>query len=120
MSKRFWPMALVGSFLIAALLASCSFMSTAKIKSVYTARDKDGSSRTGVFGPNDVFYAVVELDNAPDDTRVKAVWTSVEADGMEPNTKLYETEVEAGSGTVAFSLQRDIPWEVARTRWTLT
>jgi hypothetical protein len=115
MSKRFWPVALVGSFLIAALIASCSFsLSAAKIKSVHLARDKDGNSRTEVFGSNDVFYAVVDLENAPDDTEVKAVWTSVEAEGVTPNTELYETEVKAGSGKVAFSLQRDTPWEVGK------
>jgi hypothetical protein len=38
------------------------------------ATDEDGSNRTTVFSQEAVFYAMVDLKNAPDDTKLKAVW----------------------------------------------
>ena len=38
------------------------------------------------------FYALVTLDNAPDDTVTKAVWYAVDAEGTAKNTKIDEAE----------------------------
>jgi len=61
------------AFLILALPA-CNFSaSTANISDAKMARDQDGKQPTKVFSPEDTFYCVADLSNAPDDTKVRAV-----------------------------------------------
>src|SRR4051812_16323832 len=71
--------------------------STANISDAKMARDKDGADATTTFAATDTFYSVVTLANAPDDTKVKAVWTAVSAEGVEPNKQLNETPLTSGS-----------------------
>ena len=49
------------------------------------ATDEDGANRTTVISQDAVFYAMVDLKNAPDDTQLKAVWTVVDAAKTEPD-----------------------------------
>ncbi|HFQ94300.1 MAG TPA: hypothetical protein ENK32_09840, partial [Anaerolineae bacterium] len=58
--------------------SSISF-STANIKNATLANDEAGANATTSFAPEDTFYLLVDLANAPDDTTVKAVWTAVSA-----------------------------------------
>ncbi|MCA9999162.1 MAG: hypothetical protein KDE56_25535, partial [Anaerolineales bacterium] len=85
------------SFLLIVLLAlaGCEFSaSTANIQSATLSRDKAGTQTTTVFDPADTFYSIVALANAPDDTKVKAVWTAVNVgEAAEPNYLLNETEL---------------------------
>jgi hypothetical protein len=94
--------------LIAALACEFSF-STAKIKSAKLTQDANGQTETTVYAPQDTFYCVVQLENAPDDTKTKAVWTAVQAEGYTPNFKLDEVEFEGG-GTITFNLTSDGSW----------
>lgn len=104
---------------LAALLVSglaCEFSaSTANITSATLAADESGSPATTTFTPEQsVFYLVVELANAPDDTKVKAVWTAVEAEGVEANFQIDESELTSGSGTLTFNLSNDSLWPTGR------
>lgn len=102
----------VSTVLLLAGLA-CGFnLSTANISQAQTARDEEGNDPTTVFAQDDVFYAVIELENAPDDTALKAVWTAVEADDTEPDFMIDEVEITAGSGSVNFNLTNDKLWPV--------
>ncbi len=103
-----WPVLLVmGLLMIAALACSFSF-STANIKNARLAADEDGNNTSDVFASSDTVYAVFDLDNAPDDTRVKAIWTQVEVDGEEVNAELLKSEeLETSSANVWFSLSND-------------
>lgn len=102
----------VVSLLILVTLA-CGFnVSSANIAGAKMARDAEGNEPTTVFSQNDVFYAVVDLANAPDDTKVKAVWVAVDADSTDPNLVIDEVEVTAGSGSVNFNLTNDKLWPV--------
>ena len=75
------------------------------------ATDEDGSNRTTVFGQEAVFYAMVDLKNAPDDTKLKAVWTVIEAEETESNLLLNETEITSGDALVHFQLENtDYLW----------
>lgn len=98
------------SFVIAIfilLTLACSFnFSTANIQNVTMAKDPEGNEPTTVFGQDDIFYVVGQLANAPDDTRLKAVWTAVEADGVEPNYQIAEYEV-TGGGQFNFNFEND-------------
>jgi hypothetical protein len=114
MVKRRWIMIIVGAALAGAILA-CSFsFSTAKMKNVRLASDKDGKNSTTVFAPADVIYCVVDLANAPQDTKVKAVWKAAEVEGYAADTKIDETELKSGSATLTFSLAPESTWPVGK------
>lgn len=103
--------------LIALLVAAlaCEFSaSTANIASAYLTTDPKSNTQTTVFAPGDVFYCIVDLKNAPDDTQVKAVWTAVQAEGIDPNYYLYETSLTTGDGTLTFQLSNDYLWPAGR------
>jgi hypothetical protein len=95
---------------LAALACGGSF-STANISSAVLSADPSGSPETTVFSPDQqTFYLVVGLSNAPDDTAVKAVWTAVEAEGVEPDFVIDEATVTSGDGEVTFDLANNGPW----------
>jgi hypothetical protein len=94
--------------------AACEFSaSTARITQVVMARGyADGAAvdATNTFQPTDTIHGVVTLGNAPDDTKLKAVWTAIDAgDGQYKNTKIDETEVTTG-GVADFTLSNTTPW----------
>jgi hypothetical protein len=98
---------------LAIILASmaCSFnASTANIKDAQLSTDAEGTSVTTSFAPTDTFYLNVTLANAPDDTVTKAVWYAVNVDGTPANTKLNETPLTHGDGTLTFKLGNDNGW----------
>jgi hypothetical protein len=98
------------AFLILALTA-CSFSaSSANISDAKMARDQDGKNPTKTFSPDEPFYCIVELSNAPNDTEVRAVWTAVKADGAKPNTEIDEAKTTSGSGQLQFNLSNEGPW----------
>jgi hypothetical protein len=103
-----------GRIAVLALFAAglaCSFSaSTANISDAYLARDPDGTDPTTVFLPDEPFYLIVELANAPDDTVVKAVWVAVDADGVDFDTVIDEAELTTGSGQLTFDLTNDGLW----------
>ncbi len=101
---------LVIALLIAAALACQISASTANIANAYTTANPDGGSPTTLFAPDQVFYAIVELKNAPDDTTVKAVWIAVNVEGVEPNFYITETSLTSGDDTLTFELSNDNLW----------
>jgi hypothetical protein len=103
---------------IALVTMACEFSaSTAKIDSVTLTADENNVQATQVFGQSDVFYAVVTTKNAPDDTKLKAVWVAVEAEGVDPNFTILEKElVSEGMDTFTFSLSNDNLWPVGKYR----
>jgi hypothetical protein len=106
-----------GYVIVSALLAlamvtlACNFSaSTANIQEAFLARDEAGNNKITDFDPQDDFYLIVQLANAPDDTTAKAVWTAVEADGEQPNLSLGEKELTSGDGRLTFSLTNANLW----------
>jgi len=101
----------VAAVLLASVLACGGSFSTANIESAWMATDEEGSNRTTVFNQEAVCYAMVDLKNAPDDTKLKAVWTVVDAEETEPNLLLNETEITSGDALVHFQLENtDYLW----------
>jgi len=88
---------------------ACSF-STANIEEATMARDYAGTDPTTTFAQDEVFYCVVILANAPDDTTVKASWTAINAEGADPNTFIDETELTSGSNSLHFELSNTNLW----------
>ena len=100
--------------LVLATLACSGSVSTANIGEAWMSTDEDGSSRTTVFSQEAVFYAQVDLKNAPDDTKLKAVWTAVSVEGVDPNLLIDEVEFTSGDGLVHFTLENDSLWPVGQ------
>lgn len=91
-------------------LACGGSFSTANIGETWMATDIEGNNRTTIFSPEADFYAFVELQNAPEDTQLKAVWTAVNAADTEPNLVINETEFTSGDSLVYFQLFNDQLW----------
>ena len=108
--KPFLFLPVCAAFLVLALSA-CSFSaSSANISSAEMARDQDGKQPTKTFSPDEPFYCIVELSNAPNDTEVRAVWTAVKAEGADPNMRIDEAKSTSGSGQLQFNLSNEGPW----------
>ncbi len=110
-SMKLIPILFIGLLL---LLAACGgeeiSFSTANIANARLAKDTGGTQVTTTFTPDNTFYLLVDLANAPDGTKVKASWTAVNAAGADPNTHLDDVELTAGSSTLTFDLANDGPW----------
>jgi hypothetical protein len=92
-------------------LPSCSFSaSSANISDAKMARDQEGKNPTRTFSPDEQFYCIAELSNAPKGTKVRAVWTAVKAEGAKPNTRIDEAKTTSGSGQLQFNLSNQGPW----------
>jgi hypothetical protein len=96
--------------LIAALIACGFSASTARITNAFLAADPDGAQPTESFQPDETFYLLVDLANAPDDTQVKAAWTAADVEGEAPDTLIDEAELTTGDGRLTFNLTNDGPW----------
>jgi hypothetical protein len=99
--------------LVAIAVAGCNFsVSTANITSATLAKDVKGSNfepvdPTSTFAVDQpVIHLVVNVANAPSDTKVKSVWTAVDVGSAAPaNTKIDEAAVTLdSSGTAHFTL----------------
>jgi hypothetical protein len=113
--KNFRKLA-ISSIALLLLVSACNFSaSTANIKNAYTARsDNNELQQTTVFVQDDVFYSIVEVANAPDDTVTKAMWYAVNAEGIDPNFFIAEAEFNGG-GELTFDLtNNDLLWPVGK------
>ena len=109
--NRYSPLVWLVIALVTLTMPACSFSaSTAHISDAKLASDEEGNNPTKVFSPDETFYCDVELSNAPDDTTVRAVWTAVDVEGANPNTKIDEASTTSGSGQIQFNLTNDGPW----------
>jgi hypothetical protein len=92
---------------------ACEFkFSTARIADVKMSKEVNDKTEavnpTTTFESGDpVIHCVVQLANAPDDTKLKARWVAVKAEGIKENEKLAETDITAGgsSNVVDFTLK---------------
>lgn len=116
MRKPGWPVWAVVGLLAGAVLACSVSFSTAELKDARLTRDEAGETTTTTYGPEDTFFCVVELENAPDDTQTKAVWSVIEAEGVVPGYTIGEYELESGTGTLTFKVSPQTPWPVGTYR----
>ena len=102
---------LIVAALLFAILACGGSFSTAKIKKAWMSTDVEGNNPATVFSQDAIFYAMVDLQNAPDDTTLKAIWTVVDAEETDPNLVLDESEITSGDALVHFQLENtDYLW----------
>ncbi len=115
--NRYSPLIWLVIVLATLTMPACSLSaSTANISDAKMARDPEGNDPTRVFSPDETFYCVAELSNAPDDTSVRAVWTAIDVEGANPNTKIDEVSTTGGSGQLQFDLTNQGPWPVGEYR----
>lgn len=109
--KRTYLFIFIGILL--AISVACGFnVSTAKVSEAFTARDVNGVPEAATtFSQDEVFYLLVTLANAPDDTVTKAIWYAVDAEGADPNTELDQAEFKGG-GETTFELSNNNLWPV--------
>ncbi len=99
--------ALAAISILAGTSAACNFsFSTARVADAKMAKGVSEKMEpidpTSTFETiDDVVHCLVVLGNAPEKTRVKAIWTVVNAEGQKPNDKIGETTVEGGGATNA-------------------
>jgi hypothetical protein len=105
--NKFLPFGLFVVVLILVSLA-CNFnATTANITNAHMATDESDSTHTTVYSPDTAtFYCFYDLNNAPDDTVVKGVWTLVSAEGYEPNSEIDSAEITGSDDSYYFSLDR--------------
>jgi hypothetical protein len=98
-------------FLLFACLAiapACNVsFSTANIKDATLAKDVDANKEavnpTSTFDSDvKVIHCVVHVANAPEDTKLKAKWMIVKAEGQQPNQQILETNVDATNNNTVF------------------
>jgi hypothetical protein len=95
---------LSSALLIASLIAGCEFhLSTANIKDATLAKDVSEAMEpvdpTTTFATNDrVIHCLVTLGNAPDETKVKAEWKTVNVEGVPADQTIVANDVEGGGG----------------------
>lgn len=98
--KRMTALAILS--MVAGIATACNFsFSTAGIADAKMAKSVSEKMEpidpTSTFETTDgVLHCLVMLSNAPEKTRIKAVWTVVNVAGQKPNDKFGETEVESG------------------------
>jgi len=114
-NKRNLLIGFVISLLMLASLACEASASTATISSATLTSDSAGATATTSYAPDATFYCAVALANAPDTTKVKAVWYAVDDAGTA--TKFAEKEI-VGSGTpIIFNASNTAgPWPVGKYR----
>ena len=96
-------------------LACGGSISTANIADAWIAADDAGSNPTTTFSQDaPAFYALVDLQNAPDDTVLRAVWIAVAVEGAEPGFVIDEAELVVGSTIAHFSLENDQLWPLGQ------
>lgn len=83
---------------------------TITMSDVRMASDENGEQPTTTFSPNDTFYCVGNLEGAPDDTKVTAVWIATDVENIEPNTKIKQISATGGSGLFRFNLSPVDSW----------
>jgi hypothetical protein len=116
MMRRKW-MIVSGLLMLLLATVACEFSaSTANIGDAWLSDAEDGNNRVTTFPQDAVFYAFVDLKNAPEDTTLKAVWIAVDVEGVEPNFVINETEFTSGSNVVTFNLSNNNLWPVGKYR----
>lgn len=114
--KKFRLLLVFAVLMIAALACEGSF-STANINDAWMSTDIDGNNRTSIYSDDAIFFAQVDLQNAPDDTSVKAVWIAVDVEDTEPNFVMNEFEYVGSDGLIYFQLEnQDFLWPVGEYR----
>jgi hypothetical protein len=96
---------------------ACSFAaSTANITNAHMSLDESDTQAVTTYAPDaPAFFCFFDLNNAPDDSVVRGVWTLVSAEGYDSNQEIDSAEITGGDNTYYFSLGGSAdPWPVGQ------
>ena len=106
--------------LVASSLACAALNTELGISNLRMAFDQSGDNVTSTFSPTDIFYAVADLANAPQGTKLEAKWVAVDAADTDPNLEFQAQTLditeETFTGEIYFQLSNDAPWPVGQYR----
>jgi hypothetical protein len=109
LNKRTLLISFAIGMLVLASLACDASVSSATITSATLTTDSAGATATTTFTPDQTFYCAVVLANAPDTTKVKAVWYTVDAAAAA--TKIAEKEIVGSGSPIIFNASNSAgPW----------
>jgi len=108
MNKRLLMICFAIAMLVLASIACEASVSTANISSATMVVDPSTGEETSVYSPDQTFYCVVVLENAPDDTKVKAVWYQVDDSGSA--TQFAEKEIVGSGSPITFNASNSNGW----------
>jgi hypothetical protein len=92
---------------------SCEFsVSTASISSAKLTADSTSGVETAVFKPDQTFYDIVSIANAPDTTKVKVVWYIVNDAGVA--TQIIDKEIVGSGSPIIFNATNANAWPVSK------
>ncbi len=112
-NKTFKLVLILGVIALTAL--ACGFnLTTANFADAFMAKDSAGNERTTIYAQGDIFYAIVDLANAPSDTTLRAVWFAVNVQGEQPNTQIDDATTTSGDARLTFNLTN-----AANTLWPI-
>ncbi len=112
MGKRKF-MILLGLAVLALSALACEFSATtANIKDAYLVTDESSGTKTTTYTQDQPFVFIVDLANAPDDTKVKAVWYMYDESGTA--TQFVEKEMVTGGSPITFSATNNGPWPLGK------
>lgn len=118
--KRLIPILLAVLAVTFASLACEALTAQMSLDNLRMAYDEDGEQVTSIYLPDDVFYAVADIKNAPQGTVVKAVWVAVDVPDLEEDAEIPEQTLditeESYTGTIYFQLSNDFLWPAGTYR----
>ena len=114
MNKRLLMIGFAIGILLLASIACEASASTASITSATLTADPASGAETTTFTSDQPFYCVVVLANAPDSTKVKAVWYTVDDAGTAG--KITENEIVGSGSPINFKATPSNPWPVGNYR----
>lgn len=118
--KRLTPIVLALLALMLASLACEALTAEMSLENLRMAYDEDGEQVTSIYLPDDVFYAVADIKNAPQGTVIKAVWDVVDVPDLEEDAEFPEQTLditeESYTGTIYFQLSNDFLWPAGTYR----
>jgi hypothetical protein len=89
---------------------ACGLMGQPDIREAWTSLDESGEEPTSVFGPEDVIYVQLKLQNSFFGDQLKAVWSTLSVPGNKPGTVISEHNLESAGPSAYFGLSNDDPW----------
>ena len=115
MNKRVLLIGFSVLMLVFASLACDASVSSAAITSATLTSDSAGATATTSYTPDQTFYCAVVLANAPDTTKVKAVWYTVDDAGAA--TQIADKEIVGGASPIIFNAANSAgPWPAGKYR----
>ena len=111
---------MVGLSALACQVFGTGTSSGTSLENLRLAHDEFGLQETSTFSSSDVIYVTARLNNAPQGTLVKAVWTAIDVTdteaGYEFQEQSFDVQDESFSGTIFFKLSNGDLWPLGRYR----